>query len=221
MIWPTRSATSYGQSLAFRTYFGRPSGAQSKIRQPARSSRQRGTSETTGRCRTETASQLEPLRLGRANPDECFPHFVSRPRTIASATWRSSRPGCARSAARLRFRPGGGVLSGPSSFCPETIGWRVIGPGAWLVPSRETSSGSHCHFGLRPARLAGSGGHRAAAAYRDASSTTSHVTVFEWGRWQTACSTLTRSSARWKAALSRERFATAGSLSMQNDLKLS
>ena len=77
--------------------------------------------------------------------------------------------------------------------------------------ARETSSGSHCHFGLRPARLAGSGGHRAAAAYRDASSTTSHVTVFEWGRWQTACSTLTRSSARWKAALSRERFATAGS----------
>jgi hypothetical protein len=49
---------------------------------------------------------------------------------------------------RLRSRPGGGVLSGPSSFCPETIGWRVIGPGrgsclhAEAAGTRRARSGS-------------------------------------------------------------------------------
>jgi hypothetical protein len=69
---------------------------------------------------------------------------------VASALDRRSRSGWTSASPFIRAsgtggpdacsRPGGGVLSGRSSFCPETIGWRVIGPGAWLVPSRERSS---------------------------------------------------------------------------------
>jgi hypothetical protein len=53
--------------------------------------------------------------------DDCFCNPADAHRAPASATWRSSRPGCARSAARLRFRPGGGVRCGPCCTSHRTL----------------------------------------------------------------------------------------------------